>query len=541
MKNIVSIIILTFLFLTGCSDFLTEENKSNVTAEEFYLTEEGYQALINANYADLRDIYADQPWLFIGGTDMYSEGRDPGPDGLTKYTQLTPSSSGVDHLYNNCYQAIQKANMALYYADLTEPVDNINELIGEIKYLRAQAYFLLVQTYGGVPLINEYIAEAVTEFDRASAEAIYGQILLDLADALNSVGTGAYEGHVTQRAVQHLLAKVYLTRAYESFGASSDFDDAASYADAAIGGQGLDIPFADLWDPANNDRNDEVIFSVQFNPGSVSSDILNLGNAQQNNFGSYTGGSEVAGDAPYKNYATCPNRYTLNLFEQNDERYEATFMVEVYERYLDYFDVEDKSGLTVAHFYEPQWFTDADRTAYEAAHPDLGQYHEWGTYDPEGADISNNYGIIIVKKFDDPEAPFASGGARRTSRRDFVVSRLGETYLIAAEAYLGAGNTTTALERINEVRLRAGVSDITSIDIEAILDERGRELLGEYHRWFDLKRTGTLVERTSMYNKEIEEANFAGNNGELKILRPIPQSALDLNQNQDFPQNPAYN
>ena len=66
-------------------------------------------------------------------------------------------------------------------------------------------------------------------------------------------------------------------------------------------------------------------------------------------------------------------------------------------------------------------------------------------------------------------------------------------------------------------------------------------MLGEYHRWFDLKRTGKLVERASAYHMLIEESNFVGNGGELKILRPIPQAALDLNQNQDFHQNPAYN
>ena len=57
---------------------------------------------------------------------------------------------------------------------------------------------------------------------------------------------------------------------------------------------------------------------------------------------------------------------------------------------------------------------------------------------------------------------------------------------------------------------------------------------------FDLKRTGKLVERASAHNYLIEESYFNGNNGELKILRPIPQSAIDLNQNNDFPQNPAY-
>src|SRR5690606_25947100 len=162
----------------------------------------------------------------------------------------------------------------------------------------------------------------------------------------------------------------------------------------------------------------------------------------------------------------------------------------------------------------------------------------YGEYVPS---VSRNldYQTIPVKKFDDPQAPFGGG---RTSTRDLILSRLGETYLIAAEAYLQSGNPTTALERLNEVRNRANATPATAaeLDMDYILDERARELLGEYHRWFDLKRTGKLVERASLHHYLIEESNFAGNNGELKILRPIPQEAIDLNQNKEFPQNPAY-
>lgn len=78
------------------------------------------------------------------------------------------------------------------------------------------------------------------------------------------------------------------------------------------------------------------------------------------------------------------------------------------------------------------------------------------------------------------------------------------------------------------------------MNIDFILDERAREMLGEYNRWFDLKRTGKLVERASKYNFLIKQSNFNGNNGQLKILRPIPQAAIDLNQNSNFKQNPAY-
>jgi len=245
------------------------------------------------------------------------------------------------------------------------------------------------------------------------------------------------------------------------------------------------------------------------------------------------GGSDVPG-IPYRSYNLCPTDFALGLYEQGDSRWAATFMTEVQSNYYNYFSTS--APLAITHFYAPKWFTSTDSTAYMLANPGAN-YHKYGTY---GAGVvSSDWQTIPVKKFDDPKSPFTN---KSGSTRDIILGRLGETYLLAAEAYLKAGNSATALARLNVVRTRAGVANATAIDIDYILDERGRELLGEYHRWFDLKRTGKLIERAVAHHYRITSAaNFNGANGELKILRPIPQEAIDLNQNKNFPQNPAYN
>ena len=112
---------------------------------------------------------------------------------------------------------------------------------------------------------------------------------------------------------------------------------------------------------------------------------------------------------------------------------------------------------------------------------------------------------------------------------DVVVARLGETYL-------KMGKTEEAAQMINKLRqrpetIRKGYTTemtVTSndINIDFILDERARELAGEYVRWTDLKRTHTLVA-------------MIGPDGKYKILRPIPQAAIDLNQAK-VTQNPGY-
>ena len=536
MKKLV-ILLLALSTTYSCSDFLDEENLSNVNAEQFYTTADGFASLVNANYAQLKNIYGKDPWLFVAGTDLYARGRTVEPPGLSTYANLNPASEGVDHLYKTCYVAIQSANMALHYSTKTEQSSILEQQIAEIKFLRANAFFLLVQTYGGVSLVTEYINSPVVSFERNSAEEVYTFIINELEEALPKANATAFNGKINKKAIQHLLAQVYLARGYESFGTSTDFTKAASYADDAIGGQTLTLSYNDLWKPGN-EINPEIIFSVQYSAASASTDPTNLGHAQGSFFGPYHGGSEVAGNAPYRTYSLCPTQFALDLYTEDDTRWNATFMTEVYDRYFDYFDVQDHSSLIIKHYYEPKWHAgDSNYKAnYLAAHSGV-EYHDYGTY---AADNNPNfdYQTIPLKKFDDPKAPFG----KNTNTRDIILARVGETYLIAAEAYYKSGNTNQAIARINEVRRRAGVTPITvsQLDIDFILDEKARETLGEYNRWFDLKRTGKLVERASRHNFLINESNFVGNGGNLKILRPIPQSAIDLNRNENFVQNPAY-
>ncbi|MDR6763265.1 hypothetical protein J2Y38_003484 [Flavobacterium sp. 2755] len=557
MKKIIIILGIAVMALNSCSNYIEEESLSNVPADATYKTAAGYQLLINTNYAWLKSIYGGNPWLFEAGTDMYAEGRTPEPAGLSQYALLIPSSDNVADLYTPCYQLIQSVNKAVYYSAITEQTANLNTLVGEAKFLRAQAYFLLVQTYGGVPIVNENITTPVLSFHRNTAEEVYTQIISDLDAALASVGTNSYSttGKVNKRAVNDLLAKVYLTRGYETFGKADDFAKAAAYADAAIGGQTLALAFDQLFKPGN-DLNAETIFSVQYDKASTSTDPTKLGNNQFYYFSSYLGGAETG--APLRSYNLCPTDYALGLYEKGDKRWEGTFMTEILEGpettngvtknvlYYPYYRSTNPASLKVRHFYEPKWFTPADRTAWETANAARKSatfvYHPWGEYSAAHTLIKNlDCYTIPVKKFDDPD-PTTPSSTGPVSTRDIIVSRLGETYLIAAEAYLKAGNPGTGLDRLNEVRRRAGVANATAAEfnIDYILDERGRELLGEYKRWFDLKRTGTLVARASAHNYKIKAANFVGVGGQLKILRPIPQVALDLNQNKDFPQNPGY-
>lgn len=135
------------------------------------------------------------------------------------------------------------------------------------------------------------------------------------------------------------------------------------------------------------------------------------------------------------------------------------------------------------------------------------------------------------------------------SRRDAFVMRISEMYLIAAEASLESGATQDAYDYL-ETLLAAraydedgagllatyGVNSAADIDIDFILDERARELATEEQRFFDLNRTGKLVERVSAHNTDA-----APNIEDYHRLRFIPQEQLDAVRNpQEFKQNPGY-
>src|SRR5690606_32251153 len=219
----------------------------------------------------------------------------------------------------------------------------------------------------------------ILTFDRNSAEEVYSFVISELEMALSAVSGGAFAGRVNKRAVQHLLAKVHLTRAYESFASADDFSKAASYAIDAIAGQSLTIPFEELWTPGN-EMNAETLLSVQFSPESASTDPTNLGHMQHLFFSSYLGGAEISGHAPYRSYNLCPTAFAISLYDQGDQRWEATFMTEAFERYYDYYDAADHSGLVVAHYYAPKWASSpSDLADYQSLHPEA-TIHPYGEY-----------------------------------------------------------------------------------------------------------------------------------------------------------------
>jgi starch-binding outer membrane protein, SusD/RagB family len=155
-----------------------------------------------------------------------------------------------------------------------------------------------------------------------------------------------------------------------------------------------------------------------------------------------------------------------------------------------------------------------------------------------------------IKKHMDPSR---GSNFNDPSTRPVVITRFAEVYLVGAEAYLMSGNKAKAAELLNVIRQRAAYRKTNTaaqnaaaaaamsikaddVTVDFILDERSRELFGEWMRYQDLVRTKTLVKRIQVWNKEA--APYVK---DFHILRPIPQSQIDRTvEGPAFPQNPGY-
>lgn len=576
MKRIIyiSMIIAGMLSVYSCSDFLDAENKANVTSAEYFNTDAGFEALTNFAYAKLKPLYNGAPTMFSSGTDMYVEGRGQMPDeALHVYAGLNPENGSVKSFYTNCYVGIQAANSVLFYANTTDAKEDIINLrSAEAKFIRAYFYFELVQQFGGVAIVDDYVNTIVTEVPRNTTEEVYSFIISELEGLIDSsLPDTDLSGRITKQTIYHYLSKVYLTAAWD-LDNSSYFTQAASYAENAISlGNGLNENYTELWSPGADNTHDEVIFALQYDRNaSAGAGLPESGDPSVdggNGLGSfhtqYLGGSDQGYRHGSSNFIPSPR--LMLLFEEGDSRYEGTFMSELYCTDItiarnsgDYYAPYNGgvSDLYVSFYYPPHYASSADDiAAWRAVDPD----HRSGTIVvpmaenttlPSGASSSlyeaatpgEVFSFVPMKKFDDPNASYGS----ETCYRDIVLARLSETYLNAAEAYLKAGNQGKADEMVNVVRERAfrgsGMSyEKSGISIDDILEERALEFVGERKRWKDLRRTKKLIEYCIAYNNDIggDESVFKGNDGNQKLYRPIPQSAIDLNT-ADVEQNKGY-
>ena len=613
MKKNIYLSVIAALFagftLTACSDFLEPENKTagGKTADDVFGKDA--TSLLTAAYSSLKS-YGFSTDLYSRGTDLYIHTRGKSVSDFDTYTFNTENGT-ISSLYSNVFKTINLSNGVISYAGAD------TQLGQEARFLRNYGYYMLTQHFGSVPYITQYINSADKNFPRTPLNEVYAAMIEDLTDLYNnsSLAAQSHTGKASKQAVAALLAKVYLAAGWDldtSLGSAaegsytvnntSNFSQAASWAERAINGINLTMSFEQKWSPFN-EGNEEEIFSIQYERTGFPGDIIDGGHAMSGAFGGYYGAYDASG-IKGSSSEDCQSQKSMYLFEKGDTRYAATYMMVMYnatkdasnipawgtEGYYAYYNctAAELAKMPICKVYFPYYYTEAEVQAWIDEHQSqliadkdkyanadvrislltLPQVTTW-TYvqDNNGnakwaknkvsisdynAQTSNG---ACVKKFDDAAADFTN---KSNDYRDIVLFHVSDMYLIAAEAYLMAGQNAQALDKINAVRGRAGLPALASFgayqpeytttgnftikDIDLILDERARELYAEGHRWMDLRRTKQLVRYNIQFSEYISsEAAMANNKGEIKWYRPIPANEISANTGISIEdQNPGY-
>jgi len=315
MKTLTTTVLLVLLF-TGCSKIINEEPRSTYTPD-YFKTTTGVTGGVTSLYANLRYIFGNGYYLDAcqTGTDEATYGQNADQNfkdlDLSGVGQVTGASSRSDALWNTVFPNINTASGVIQYGAAAGVP---NSLIAEARFFRAFDYFMLVQTFGGVPLDLgsgelQFNTSAIRISTRNSVPEVYTRgIFPDLDSALAQLpATGRVTGGVTKTLASLYLAKAYLTYGWwlenpnniptypvvprtdpNGHNAQWYYQQAYAVATAAIaspGPFGLQATFYDV-SLATNDRNNEILlyadhaFSTQY--GGLSSTSYSTGGAPDN-------------------------------------------------------------------------------------------------------------------------------------------------------------------------------------------------------------------------------------------------------------------
>ncbi len=548
----VRILSLSAILIAGqsCKDLLDENVVSGI-GNDYMNTPKGFEDAVNAAYSSLRYYYGTQQGLTMTeyGTDIYATGADGGYKGFHFYdTQMNPTVDYLANTWDELYRGVNTCNAIIERAPASTVAEATKKVrVAEAKFLRAHYYFIIFQQWGGVDLRLKETLAPTKETSRASDADMYNTIIKDYTEAIADLpNTQSQYGRATKAAAEMGLAKVYLAKAYSSVKAADDFTKAATLCDNVIKNYGFRLldDFASVFDE-NNQKNSEIVFAVQYTSDLMTNLTNNTGNVNGgNNLHLFFGMQydvqagmqrDIVNGRPFKRLR--PTKYCTDVVfgeRVNDSRYKKTFKDTWYSNkpgsYKTAFD-NSKTDVT---------FALGDTTIYIPG------------YEMSLADrAKKKYQVLVPSRYDEalfptltkffdtkrPDMTYESGS------RDFFTFRLADTYLMLAEAQLGAGKIQEATDAINMVRQRAGwpgkkdAMKITpaQMNFEFLIEERARELAGEQTRWMDLKRWGNLVERVKAYNPQA-----AVNVKPMHLVRPIPQTQIDRSAVGAFAQNQGY-
>ncbi|MCD7937502.1 MAG: RagB/SusD family nutrient uptake outer membrane protein [Tannerellaceae bacterium] len=516
MKRYILFFVLGCMVLSSsCESWLEENQFDKINSSTLYESEEGLEIGLNGLYSlarrffRFRDSDVRGSYWFYCATDLalvrtWNEAE--------MYRSNMRANAMPAEVWSRPYQMIDRASAIIEAAPEIDMQDETRERItSEARVIRAWSYLRLFMTYDNI-LLDSIPTTPDNVFDErvykpAERREVLNFINRDLDYAIKYLPYKVNPGIISQGLARQLRAE---TAMWEE-----DYATAAAHADAIIasGQYGL-VGISEVF--GNDINHKESLMAWQFNelaggedPGLAGGDGHVLGACFQARFYELSIiGDPVAPileEASYGGNAygwTYPNDYLRSLYDEENDR-----------RMQFFFYPDTLYGNNPASEY------------YEKKLPG----------DPPYSTQLREYTWSLMKYRDMDKPP-----KRALSYKPFMAYRLAETYILGAEAHWRSGNTVKALEYLNEVRRRAGLEDVTTIDLQTIMDEHARELCFEGKRWFFLKRIGKLVEQVNKYHRFGSTINsIEGTTMKDYMVRwPIPQAQIDAMGT--FPQNDGY-
>jgi hypothetical protein len=478
------------MVLLGCADLEEQPNGKPNNPELLYEDISNLRATTMAMYAGLR---GDANWSQGFATSSYMTTMY-GADDLTtqiggnkgnfrEFDGFNPSSNNgaILNLWKGCYKGIINANAVVSYSKYTlADQTSIDNLVGQAYFIRALSYFYLVRSWGEIPLFTT--DSPSVDIGLSSVASVYDLLIQDLKHAENLLPNKQTEmGLPSKGAAKALLSKVYLTQAGWPLKVQSSYALAAAKAkevidDKFVYGYDLLADFKDLWLRAF-DNSKESIFALQYDNRDGAQAFHITGKASM----------PEAEENGWDDFFT-----ELTFFDEFPDgvRKKATFRTE--------FLTSDNQKV---HY-----------TNSKTKHPYYAKFRD-GAVDET-----------------DP-----SGTATFFNNASYMLIRYAEVLLIYAEAQAQAnGVDGTAYDAINEVRQRAGLSNLSGLStadfINAVIAEKGWELAGEGQRWYDLIRTEKVAEVTAKRSVD-EQVKIIGEVTSSNYYAPIPEAEVLKNPN----------
>lgn len=531
MKKIksISIILLAGLFLMmGCNEEILDlKNPNNYDTGTFFQTEEELLLATNAVYGGL---YFGGLWIreyyfifdLIGNDASTATALQGELAEFAKYT-YDAAHGQINVYWRSLYRIILRANLVIdkgaEYIENNGESEAVKRYVAEAKFLRAYAYFELVNQFGRVPLKTSLADLEVILTPRASTEEIWALIHQDLDDAIGVLPT-SYDaqdlGRATKGAALALKGKSFLYQ--------KDYSNAASTL-AQLDGMGYDLIPGDQWydnwtDEDAKENNIESVFEVQMKrvPGT--------------NTWYMFGGQETWGRGAAHNGR--PMEYGFNDWQN----------VFISPAAVQGFVYTDPTG---AEYIDPR----AENTFYGGDGLGDDTWCDDCGYTPEEVqdlnidDVEKSLGTGVLKynlekrgyrfkKYQNYEKIFKE--KKPESSNNGKVIRYADVLLMRAEALIMSGDVGAGMTLINRVRSRVGAFEINGVSgqaeaMEILKRERHLELCGEQHRWRDLVRWGDAKD---VLNAELNAQYNEGGSGKVffqgkHVLFPIPQSEKDVN------------